>query len=95
MSEQGKIQRTYTSRDRHTGYAVEVRHRELNKYQVVRGDNKYVVQQKARAKMAQWDEMWQRRQEAERKREDRAKKAQYMTNQQQLAVERTQEAQAF
>lgn len=93
MSEQGKIRSTYTSKGRHTGYAVEVRHRELNKYQVVRGDNKHVVQQKARAKMAQWDEMWQRKQEAERKREERAEKAQYAASQQQLAVEQTQEAQ--
>jgi restriction system protein len=93
MSEQGKIQRTYTAGGRHSGYAVEIRHRELNKYQVIRGDNEHIVRQKARAKMAQWDEMWQRRQEAERKRVERTNEAQRVASQQQLAAERTQEAQ--
>ena len=60
MSECGQMKTDYTSRG--TRYEMTVRHDGLGKYQVVRGDDKYVVEQKARAKMQQWDDMWQRKQ---------------------------------
>jgi len=97
MSEQGKIQVSSTSRGLQR-YALEIRHKELNKYQVVRGDNKYVVTQKARAKMAQWDEIWERKVEREQaaaqKQAERQQKAQAVAEKKQLAAERTQEAQS-
>lgn len=39
-------------------YQVEVHHTGLNKYQVVKSDDPQIVQQKANAIMARWDEMW-------------------------------------
>jgi restriction system protein len=56
-------------------YEIKVWHTELNKIQVIRGDEKSIVEQKAEAKMRQWDEMWEKRQVAERKRRDREQKA--------------------
>ena len=42
-------------------YLIEVEHEGLNKHQVVRSDSAHLVQSKANAIMAQWDEMWTRR----------------------------------
>jgi len=42
-------------------YEIEVWHTELNKIQVIRGDDKSIVEQKAEAKMRQWDEMWEKK----------------------------------
>lgn len=64
MSRHGKIQTTYTKSGLRR-YYIEIWQDELKKYQVIRGDSKYVVEQKARAKMAQWDEMWERKKVAE------------------------------
>lgn len=44
-------------------YEAEVWHKKLSKYQTFRGHDSYVVEQKALAKMAQWDEIWARAQE--------------------------------
>ncbi len=59
----------------------EVRHHGLNKYRLIRGPDKYVVEQKAAAQEATWDAMWQKKLQAQSK---EAKKA--------LARERTEEA---
>ena len=61
---------TYTARGL-ARYEVEVRHDGLSRYQVVRGDDEYVVQQKALAKAAQWDEMYSRKVTQEQKRRER------------------------
>jgi restriction system protein len=74
-------------------WQMEVRHEGLGKYQVIRGDDKYVVEQKARAKLRQWDEMWERKQAAEARRLEREEKAQAIAEHKALAEERTQEAQ--
>ena len=60
-------------------WQVEVRHKELNKFRLVRGRDKYVVEQTAAALKASWDEIWRRRQEKEDKK--------------QVAIDRTIEAQ--
>lgn len=65
-SEIGKIQVSYTAKGLKK-YQVEIRHKGLNKYQVIRGDNEYVVQQKAQAQMRLWNQMWGVRQEKEQK----------------------------
>jgi len=92
MGERSAIQVTYTA----TGlsrYAIEIRHRQLNKYQVVRGDSQYIVEQKARATLAQWDEIWERKKGADEKRSDRQHRARSIEEKKALAMERTQEAQ--
>jgi restriction system protein len=75
-SEAGELRITYRGR-----YEMEIRHSGLNKYQIIKGDNAYVVQQKAISKMAQWDSMWAKKEEAAEKQ-----------NSQQLALEKTEEA---
>lgn len=60
MSRSGQMTRTFTARGL-PRYEVEVRHDELHKYQVIRGDDANIVRQKATAKMAEWDAMWARR----------------------------------
>jgi restriction system protein len=85
MSKRSETKTTSTARGL-LRYEIEIWHKELNKYQVIRGDNDYVVEQKACAKMAQWDEMWKKQLERERRVQEIAKKKQ-------LADERTAEAQ--
>lgn len=48
-------------------WRVEVRHEGLNKYRLVTGTDRYVVEQKAAAQRAAWDEMWRKRLESEQK----------------------------
>lgn len=46
-------------------WEIEVRHEGLNKYRHIKGADKYVVEQKALAQRLAWDEMWEKRQEVE------------------------------
>jgi restriction system protein len=46
-------------------WQIEVRHDGLKKYRLVKGTDKYVVEQKASAQKAAWDEMWRKKQEVE------------------------------
>jgi restriction system protein len=83
-SQQGELIVTHSK----TGlarYQLEIRHKGLHKYQIVRGDNQYVVQQKARTIMTQWDQMWVRKQEKE-------DKVATILGKKQQAVEKTEEA---
>ena len=43
-------------------WEIEVTHPGLNKYRHIRGTDKYVVEQKAYAQKAIWDEIWQKKQ---------------------------------
>src|SRR5208337_4891092 len=47
-------------------YQREVRHVRMNKFHVLRDKDPEVLRQKAEALMAQWEEMWQRKQERDR-----------------------------
>lgn len=75
-------------------YYIEVTHRELNKYQVIRGNDKAEVERRARAKAAQWDDMWIRKQAANEARLQREQRAKEKEQKLALASERTTEAQA-
>lgn len=55
-------------------YYIEVRHKELGKYRYIKGNDRYVVEQKAAAQRQQWDEMWNRRQTIEDARNEKAAK---------------------
>ena len=92
MGRYGKIETTYTKRGLRR-YYVEIWQDELKKYQVIRGDSKYVVEQKARTKMAQWDEMWERKKIAEQARQEREQRAFDKKQKLSLAAEKTREAQ--
>ncbi len=103
MSRRSKLYFNYSASAQRQ-YAIEVWHDELHKYQIVRGATPHVVEEKARALAAQWDEQWAKRYEreqkaqiaAERRREAQEaskQKAQSVENKKQLAAERTGEAQ--
>ena len=46
-------------------YEIELRHGGLNKYRHIRGRDRYVVEEKARAQEATWEEQWSKKQEVE------------------------------
>jgi restriction system protein len=60
---------------KNSSYQAVVRHTGLNKYHVLRGKDAVVVRQKAEALLAQWLEMFKRKQEAEAKRQARERQA--------------------
>jgi len=68
-------------------YEAEISHERLNKYEIVRGRYDFEVAEKAKAKLAQWDEMWKKRQGAEHARSQREKKKE-------TAAQRTADAKA-
>ncbi len=73
-------------------YEIAVSHAELHKYQVVRGDDSYVVSQRAQALAAQWDEMWAKRTTINKRRKDRETAARDIEGKKRVAAERTEEA---
>lgn len=76
-------------------YEIEVRHNGLSKYRHIRGSDPYVVQQKAEAQKQAWDEMWEKKLDAEQKSSKREQAAQEKESLKQLAVEKTVEAEAI
>jgi restriction system protein len=73
-------------------WKVEIKHAGLNKYRVIRGKDKYVVEQKANAQLAAWNEIWERKQAAEQKIIEKERKAQEKEANKELAQEKTEEA---
>lgn len=92
MSQCDKIRTTRTARGL-IRYEVRVWHSELGKQQVIRGEDRNAVQQKAQEKMRQWDEMWESRLAEERQRQERRERAQYIAAKKDEAERRTLEAQ--
>ena len=74
-------------------YEVELRHDGLHKYRLIRGSDKHVVEQKATAQRRAWDEMWRKKQAAEKQRQEKARAAQEKEEKKGLATDQTQEAQ--
>src|ERR1041385_166155 len=62
-------------------WQIEIRHEGLHKYRVIKGTDRFVVEQKAAAQRAIWNSMWASRIERARKAADK-----------ESAQERTQEA---
>ena len=83
---------TYSTANGFPRYQIEIWHDELNKYQVIRGDNIYIVEQKALAKMHQWDDMWGKRETIEKNRLDKQKKVAEVEEKKKTALEQTEEA---
>jgi restriction system protein len=74
-------------------WTVEIRHPGLNKYRLVKGTDKYVVEQKAAAQMAAWEEMWQRKVEVKERahnKQSKLEEAQSRTQEAQDAIEAIQ-----
>jgi len=74
-------------------YETQIQHRELGKYQTLRGDNPHVLEQMALARVRQWDEQWQRQQETQRKQNERHTRARDQEAKKTEAAQRTQDAQ--
>lgn len=73
-------------------YQIEITHSGLNKYRHIRGTDKYIVEQKARAQKDIWDEMWEKKCAAEEKKRKKGKLLQDRESKKQNAIERTTEA---
>ncbi|MEO1696616.1 MAG: restriction endonuclease [Planctomycetota bacterium] len=87
-SQIGDVSIAYTARGLRR-YEVEVTHTGLHKMQVVRGDNRQVVVQKASLKAKQWDESWARKVATANQRATRKQQARDKEQKKALAVERT------
>jgi restriction system protein len=73
-------------------WEIKIRHDGLHKYRVIRGQDRYVVEEKARHQRALWDEMWARKSAIDASREDREQRAAQREAQKETAEERTVEA---
>lgn len=73
-------------------WEIEVHHAGLNKYRHIRGSDKYVVEQKATAQRLTWDEMWKKKQTAEKKKRDRDSSVRGKEEKKKLAITKTDEA---
>ncbi|MEH7130417.1 restriction endonuclease [Neobacillus drentensis] len=73
-------------------YWIEVEHKGLLKYRLIKGNDKYVVEQKAFMQKQQWDDMWKKKQEAESKRLDRENTAMEKAQKKASAEQQTLEA---
>jgi restriction system protein len=73
-------------------YQTEVRHHGLNKYHVLRSKDAVVLSQKAQALLARWEEMWNRKEEAEAKRQAREFQARSKEEKHNLAGTKTEQA---
>lgn len=73
-------------------YEIEIRHDGLNKFRVIRGADWYIVQQKAEMQKRVWDEMWEKKQEQIRKKQERERAAIEKQQKKELAEKLTIEA---
>ncbi|CAM3870003.1 restriction endonuclease [Mesobacillus thioparans] len=73
-------------------YWIEVRHEGLHKYRVIKGNNRYVVEQKAYLQEKQWEEMWKKKKDAEKKKLERENMAFEKAQKKSLAEQQTLEA---
>lgn len=73
-------------------YRIEIRHEGLNKYREIKGNDPYVVNQKARMQELQWEEQWRKKQEMEEKRAERERAAEEKEQKKSLALQLTNEA---
>ena len=68
-------------------YELEIRHGGLHKFKIVRGKDKYEVEQKAEVQQEAWDEIWQRKRDKEEESQQKEKKKEQSL----LATEQAQE----
>jgi len=78
----------------HNMYSVEVRHKGLHKYRLIKGSDRYVVEQQASEQMRAWDDMWARRLEIDAKKRERDEGFRAKFQKKTVAAERTEEARA-
>jgi restriction system protein len=75
-------------------WQIQISHPGLNKYRVIRGTDRLIVEQKAQAQQFQWDAMWQRQQLRESQQKNREQTRHALEEQLQEARERTELAES-
>jgi restriction system protein len=73
-------------------YEIEIRHVGLHKYRLIKGSDKYVVEQKALAQKLTWDAIWEKKTSADARRKAKEKIVQSKETNRELALERSEEA---
>ncbi|HUC61254.1 MAG TPA: restriction endonuclease [Alphaproteobacteria bacterium] len=73
-------------------YSIDIQHEGLNKYRHISGRERGVVEQKARAQLAAWEEQWETKQAAARRQADRNQRMILKEDKKQNAIKRTDEA---
>lgn len=73
-------------------WEIEIRHDGLRKYRLIRGNNKYVIQQMAAAQQSVWDEMWRKKLEKEREAFEKEQNLRQKLSLIEAATEQTQKA---
>ena len=74
-------------------YYIEIRHEGLHKYREIKGSDQHVVEQKAYVQNKQWEEMWIKKQEAIKKKEQREQATQQKAEKSTWADQQTIDAQ--
>lgn len=75
-------------------YVIELKHKELNKYRVIRGKDYYVVQQKAKMQRREWNTAWEKKKVAMAKQVEKENEAKEKEEKRALAQQLTLEAEA-
>jgi restriction system protein len=75
-------------------YEIEISHPELNAYRHIKGRDRRVVEQKAAAQLAKWDEQWERKLNLEAKRQAREAAVAEKEDKKRQAVELSSDAEA-
>ncbi len=90
MSQSGPLLPYYTAKGL-VKYQMEVSHSGLHKHQVIQGDSQNFVLMKARMKREEWDEIWEKRQSAERSRNHVLEKKRQTQEQKEVQKRRLEE----
>ncbi|BCS89104.1 hypothetical protein PSDVSF_23460 [Pseudodesulfovibrio sediminis] len=73
-------------------WSIEVRHQPLNKYRKIKGRDRAVVEQKADAQLATWDEMWAKKEAAAKRKAEREAAMESKEEKKTLALDKTKDA---
>ena len=73
-------------------YQIEIKHDGLNKYRVIKGTDKYVVEQKARVQLRDWDTMWEKKLALQAEKSTRERAASEKEQKRELAIQLTNDA---
>ncbi len=74
-------------------YYIEMRHDGLKKYRRIQGSDKDIVEAKATMLRLSWNELWEKRQAADKKRSEREERLRILSDKKQIALDKTLEAQ--
>jgi restriction system protein len=73
-------------------YQIEVKHEGLNKYKIIKGETQFEAEQKAQAQARQWDEMYNKKLEAEKKVKEKIRQQEFIEDQIEEAEDLTEKA---